>query len=161
MNNNELLRNLRRALAANENTMADIYAKSGRAISPDEMKQRLKHANEDGFAQCDDETAACFLEALIVHRRGPKPDQPPAELKLPLNNNLILKKLRIAFDLKEDDLRGILASVDVELSKQELNALFRRQDHKNFQPCDEGLLRGFLRGLVERERVKSSAPNTD
>ncbi len=161
MNHNELLRNLRRALAANETTMADIYANSGRSLSPDEMKCRLRHGNEAGFIQCDDETMACFLEALIIHRRGAKPDQPQPVLTLPLDNNLILKKIRIAFDLKESDLRQILDSVEVELSKQELNALFRRPDHKNFRVCDDSLLRAFLRGLVEQERNKPGSGSVE
>lgn len=69
-----------------------------------------------------------------------------------LTNNDILKKLRVALELKDDDIINILKLVDFEISKTELGAIFRRDDHPNYRPCGDQLLRNFLNGLVIHKR---------
>ena len=69
-----------------------------------------------------------------------------------LSNNDILKKIRIALELKDDDIVNILKLADFEISKSELNALFRRDDHPNYMPCGDQLLRNFLNGLITFKR---------
>ncbi|WP_241235161.1 DUF1456 family protein, partial [Pseudomonas aeruginosa] len=78
--------------------------------------------------------------------------RPLPPLELPLSNNMILKKLRVAFELKEEDLHAILASVDFPVSKPELSALFRKPGHSNYRTCGDQLLRNFLKGLTLRVR---------
>ncbi len=65
-----------------------------------------------------------------------------------LSNNDILKKLRVALELKDDDVIKILKLVDFEITKSEISALYRNPDHQNFKPCGDQLLRNFLNGLV-------------
>ncbi len=69
-----------------------------------------------------------------------------------LSNNDILKKLRVALELKDDDVIKILKLVDFEISKSEVNALYRTPDHQNFKPCGDQLLRNFLNGLIIYKR---------
>ncbi|MFK0999882.1 DUF1456 family protein, partial [Pseudomonas aeruginosa] len=83
---------------------------------------------------------------------APTPPPPLPPLELPLSNNMILKKLRVAFELKEEDLHAILASVDFPVSKPELSALFRKPGHSNYRTCGDQLLRNFLKGLTLRVR---------
>jgi len=91
---------------------------------------------------------------LIVRKRGPKEPQsgPAAKNEPPLNNNAILKKLRIALELKEDDMISIMQLVDIAISKSELSALFRNPGHKNYKVCGDQFLRSFLKGLTVRNR---------
>ena len=65
-----------------------------------------------------------------------------------MTNNDILKKLRVALQLRDDQIVDILALVDFKVSKPEINALFRNEDHPNFKPCGDQILRNFLNGLV-------------
>lgn len=65
-----------------------------------------------------------------------------------LTNNDILKKLRIALKLKDDDIIKILKEVDFEIGKSELSAIFRDENHSNYRPCGDQLLRNFLNGLI-------------
>jgi len=65
-----------------------------------------------------------------------------------MTNNDILKKLRVALQLRDDQIVDILALVDFKASKAEINALFRNEDHPNFKPCGDQILRNFLNGLV-------------
>ena len=69
-----------------------------------------------------------------------------------LTNNDILKKLRVALELKDDDILQILKLVDYEVSKSELTAIFRKEDHTNYMPCGDQLLRNFLNGLIIYKR---------
>jgi uncharacterized protein YehS (DUF1456 family) len=71
-----------------------------------------------------------------------------------MNNNDILKKLRIALELKDTDILDILKLAEFELSKTELSALFRSPDHRNYKECGDQILRNFLNGLIIRNRGK-------
>jgi len=65
-----------------------------------------------------------------------------------MTNNDILKKLRVALKLRDDDIIEILKLVDFPVSKSELSALFRAEDHPNYVECGDQLLRNFLNGLI-------------
>lgn len=69
-----------------------------------------------------------------------------------MDNNDIFKKLRIAFDMKDTDIKETLKLTDFEVSKSEINAIFRSKDHRNFKPCGDQLLRRFLEGIIIREK---------
>lgn len=65
-----------------------------------------------------------------------------------LSNNDVLKKLRVALKLRDDDIIEILKLVDFRISKSELGAFFRREDHPKYMECGDQILRNFLNGLV-------------
>ena len=69
-----------------------------------------------------------------------------------MNNNDIIKKLRIALELKDSDIIEILKLADFEISKAEVNALFRKEGHRNYKECGDQLLRRFLNGLITKKR---------
>ena len=69
-----------------------------------------------------------------------------------MSNNDILKKLRVALSLRDDDIIEILKLEDFKISKTELSAFFRSEDHPNFKPCGDQILRKFLNGLVTFKR---------
>jgi uncharacterized protein YehS (DUF1456 family) len=71
-----------------------------------------------------------------------------------MTNNDILKKLRIALNLKDTDIIDILKLADFEITKTELSALFRKEGHKNYKECGDQILRRFLNGLIIRNRGK-------
>jgi uncharacterized protein YehS (DUF1456 family) len=65
-----------------------------------------------------------------------------------MSNNDIMKKLRVALQLRDDDIVHICSLVNFRTSKTELGAIFRDKDHPNFKPCGDQLLRNFLNGLI-------------
>lgn len=154
MNNNELLRQLRRLLAVNESTLSEIYALSGHQHTADALRAQLRHENEEGFAACTHDTIAHLLDAIIKQRRDIDPN-PSTEQ--PLSNNQILKKLRIAYELKDDDMHRLLESEELSVSKQELKSLFRKEGHKNYRACPDKTLVGFLKALTQE--IKESQAN--
>ncbi len=154
MNNNDILRRVRYALDISNPGMIDIFKLSGCTLELPTLLKLLKKDDEDEFISCSNPLLSFFLDGLIIHRRGkrdsaetlqPKPD--PS-----LNNNAILKKLRIALDLKEDDMLAIMKLAGVIISKSELSALFRNKEHKHYKECGDQFLRNFLNGLTARNR---------
>ena len=65
-----------------------------------------------------------------------------------MNNNDILKKLRVALMLRDDQIVDILQLVDFRISKGEIGNFFRNADHPKFVECGDQVLRNFLNGLV-------------
>lgn len=65
-----------------------------------------------------------------------------------LSNNDIFKKLRVALKLRDDDIVQICALVDFKVTKSELGAIFRKEDHPKYMECGDQFLRNFLNGLV-------------
>ncbi|NTW99901.1 MAG: DUF1456 family protein [Geobacteraceae bacterium] len=162
MNNNDILRRLRYALDISNPVMIEIFQLSGCTIEQPTLIKLLKKEEEEEFISCSNPLLSFFLDGLIIHKRGrresdagqaPKPDTS-------LNNNAILKKLRIALDLKEEDMLAIMGLAGVKISKAELSALFRNKDHKHFKECGDQFLRNFLQGLTVRNRGVAAKLNT-
>jgi uncharacterized protein YehS (DUF1456 family) len=71
---------------------------------------------------------------------------------MPLTNNDILKKLRVALKLRDDDIIEILNLADFKITKSELGAFFRSAEHPNYKPLQDQILRNFLNGLIIYKR---------
>ena len=65
-----------------------------------------------------------------------------------LTNNDIFKKLRVAHKLRDTDIVKICSLVDFKVTKSELGAFFRKEDHPKYMECGDQILRNFLNGLV-------------
>jgi uncharacterized protein YehS (DUF1456 family) len=155
MTNNDILRRLRYTLNINDSTMIEIFKLADHEIEQSNLTGLLKKEDEEGFVNCSDDVLGFFLDGLILHKRGRKEIKPGETRKSDsrLTNNTILKKLRIALELKEDDMLGILKLANVDISKSELTALFRKEGHKNYKECGDQFLRKFLKGLSIRYRT--------
>jgi|TARA_B110000305_G_scaffold233225_1_gene289337 uncharacterized protein YehS (DUF1456 family) len=69
-----------------------------------------------------------------------------------LTNNDIFKKLRVALKMRDDDIVKVLSLVDFEITKSELGAFFRSEDHPKYMECHDQILRNFLNGLIIHKR---------
>lgn len=78
-----------------------------------------------------------------------------------MSNNDIFKKLRVALSLTNDDILKIMSLVNFKVSKSELGDIFRNNDHPNFKPCGDQILRNFLNGLVIYKRGPRPPKKTD
>ena len=155
MTNNDILRQLRYALNINDSGMIEIFKLADHEIEQSNLTGLLKKEDEEGFVNCGDAVLGYFLDGLILHKRGRKEIKPGETRKsdTQLTNNAILKKLRIALELKEDDMLAILRLAGVDISKPELTALFRKEGHRNYKECGDQFLRKFLKGLSIRYRT--------
>ncbi|MEN6586682.1 MAG: DUF1456 family protein [Sulfuricella sp.] len=154
MINNDVLRSIRYALDLSDAKVVAMIKLAERDVEPSDVASFLKKEDEEGFVECADDVLSAFLDGLIVHRRGKMEPRPETDRKPErrLTNNAILKKLRVAFELKEEDMHKVLELAGFGVSKPELSALFRQKGHKNYRACGDQLLRNFLKGLVIRLR---------
>jgi uncharacterized protein YehS (DUF1456 family) len=150
MNNNDLLRSIQDALKLDEATMIKIFQEAGREVGQSTVSGFLKTEKEDNYIPCANPIMAFFLDGLIIHNRGRQEGSPASAAKpvAELSNNTILKKLRIALDLKEEDMVGIFKMGGVTMTKHDITALFRKEGHKHYQECDDLLLRNFMKGVA-------------
>jgi uncharacterized protein YehS (DUF1456 family) len=154
MINNDILRAIRYMLDLSDARVVEIVqlADPGCALDKAAAQAYLKKEGEEGYAECPNPILARFLDGLVIFRRGRDENAPARPLEKRVTNNVVLKKLRVAFELKDVDMHQILESAGFPVSKPELSALFRQPDHKNFKLCGDQLLRNFMKGLTLRLR---------
>jgi uncharacterized protein YehS (DUF1456 family) len=140
--------------------MITVFAQADLTVSRSQVSNWLKKDDDPEQQPCDDRNLACYLNGLINEMRGKKEGtQPEPEDKL--NNNIIFKKLKIALNLKAEDILRIMALVDFTISKHELSAFFRKKGHKHYRECQEQILRNFLHGiqLEYRDETDKEGPS--
>ena len=93
-----------------------------------------------------DQETAVFLNGFIILKRGPKDGAKDIPEKI-INNNIVLRKLKIALNTKDTDMIEILDLAGLRISKPELSAFFRKPDHKHYRKCQDQFLRNFLYGM--------------
>jgi uncharacterized protein YehS (DUF1456 family) len=154
MINNDVLRSIRYMLDLSDGKVLEIIklADANFPIEKEGVQAFLKKDGEAGYVECSNAVLAHFLDGLVIQRRGRDESQPPRPIAKRVTNNVVLKKLRVAFELKDVDMHQILADAGFPISKPELSALFRQPEHKNFRLCGDQLLRNFLKGLTLRVR---------
>lgn len=154
MINNDVLRSIRYMLDLSDGKVVEIIrlVDADFAIEKADVQAMLKKDDEDGYVACSNRVLAHFLDGLVIHRRGRNDALPPRPVEKRINNNVVLKKLRVAFELKDVDMHQVFEDAGFPVSKPELTALFRAPDHHNFRLCGDQMLRNFLKGLTLRVR---------
>lgn len=146
MTNNDILRRIRYTFDFNDNKMIEIFAQADLMVTREQISDWLKKDDDPAFVACSDINLATFLNGFINEKRGKKEGaQPEPEKKL--TNNMIFRKLKIALNLKDDDVIELLVHADFQISKHELSAFFRKPGHKHYRECKDQILRNFLKGM--------------
>lgn len=151
MNNNDILRRLRYTFDLNDTKMMELFVIAGQEVTRTEISDWMKKDDDPLFKQLYDKQLAVFLNGLILDKRGKKEGETPVAEKS-LNNNAIFRKLKIALNLKDEDILKILTLAGMTFSKHELSALFRKPDQAQYRPCKDQVLRNFIHGLQIKYR---------
>jgi len=154
MINNDVLRSIRYMLDLSDGKIVEItkLADADFPIEKTDVQAFLKKDLDEGYQECSNRVLAHFLDGLVVHYRGRNDSLPARPVETRVTNNVVLKKLRVAFELKDVDMHQIFQDAGFPVSKPELSALFRQPEHKNFRACGDQMLRNFLKGLTLRTR---------
>lgn len=151
MTNNDILRRLRYAFDFNDKKMIKIFALADYDASREEISNWLKKEDHDDHVGIYDKHLAIFLNGFINLKRGKKEGEQPKPEKT-LNNNLILRKLKIALKLTDEDIVELLKLADLRVSKHEINAFFRKPGQRQYRQCKDQILRNFIHGLQIKHR---------
>lgn len=149
MNINTILSQIVAALGLKKTEVTEAFHLADFEISPHRITSILSEEGSRDYKPCTYEELGAFLDGLVLLKRGPSPKRQDNSTPIALTNNLILKKLRIALELKDPETEIIFALGDAMLTKQELKSLFRSEKHKNFRTCSDTLLEAFLEGIEE------------
>ncbi|MDQ8191679.1 DUF1456 family protein [Roseibacillus persicicus] len=147
MTKNDILRRLRYALQINDGQMAEIIGLTGEKVEAAQMSAWTKGEADEGHEELSDRMLCRFLDGLIIQKRGPRPDGSVAAPLEFLSNNEVLRKLRIAFEYRDEDMNKVFERVEFVVTKAELSSFFRKEGHRNYRKCPEQVLRKFLQGL--------------
>ncbi|MGK2945640.1 MAG: DUF1456 family protein [Desulfuromonadales bacterium] len=151
MTNNDILRRIRYILDLSDSQMISIFSLADHPVTREQISAWLKKDDDPAYQKCSDTKLAIFLNGLINDKRGKKEGaQPDPEKRL--TNNIIFVKLKIALNLKADDICEIMALANFPVGKHELSAFFRRPDHKHYRECKDQILRNFLKGAQLKYR---------
>ncbi len=146
MTNNDILRRIRYTFDLSDSQMIAIFSQADHEVTREEISDWLKKDDDPAFKDCCDTRMAIFLNGFINKRRGKREGaQPKPETRL--NNNIIFTKLKIALNLKAEEIIELLALAGFHIGKHELSAFFRRPDHKHYRECKDQILRNFLKGV--------------
>ena len=156
MTNNDILRRLRYTFDFSDSKMIGLFALADHHVTRAQISDWLKPDDDPAYQSCNDTTLALFLNGLTIDRRG-KQEGPQPRPEKRLTNNLIFRKLKIALNLRAEEVLEILKLANFRLSKHELSAFFRRSGHKQYRPCKDQILRNFLRGLQLRYRPQEGS----
>lgn len=160
MNNNDILRSIRYTLDLGDSQMIAIFGQAGQQVTRGQISDWLKKEDDPACQPIRDTELAIFLNGLIADKRGGQ-EGPQPEPEKRLTNNIVFRKLKIALDLKGEDIVEIIGLADLQLSQHELSAFFRKPGHKHYRPCKDQILRRFLKGLQRRYRPDTAAaPDT-
>ncbi len=151
MNNNDVIRNIRYIFDFNDDKMIKLFALADKECSRTEISAWLKKDEDPEMVVITDEQLATFLNGFINLKRGRKegPQIPPEK---ELNNNIILRKLKIALNLQIDDMVEIFRFVGMRVSPHEINAFFRKPGQKQYRKCLDQFLRNFIHGMQIKYR---------
>ena len=148
---NDILRRIRYAFDFDDSKMIALFGSADYQVTRAQISDWLKKDDDPAFQELSDTQLAIFLNGLINHKRVKKEGpQPVPETRL--TNNMIFMKLKIALNLKAEDVLEILALAGLRISKHELSAFFRKPDNKHYRECKDQILRNFLKGLQLKYR---------
>ena len=144
MQNNELLSSICSALDLSEEDLSALLA----LCNDQAGLQKESEPQASLLKECSNGQLRCVLEGLILAERGPRSDGSAPNINSDaLTNNDVLKKLRIALNLQQENMLLIFEEGGATLTDSELGALFRKEGNKHFRACSDELLLQFLGGF--------------
>lgn len=153
MTNNDVLRRLRYTFEYTDSKMMSFFKLADVEVTRAEVSDWLKSDEDEAFVELEDHKLAAFLNGLIVAHRG-KQDGKNIENERFLNNNDVLKKLKIAYELKSEDIIELFQLAGKKVSKHELSSFMRRPTQPQYRELMDQYLRNFLYGLQLKQKVK-------
>lgn len=157
MDNNDIFRRLRYTLGFNDFKMSEIFALADDPIKQAKVTSWLKKDEDKDFIKMPDVMLATFLNGLINQKRGKK-DGPQPVPETEIDNNIVFRKLRIAFNLQSEDILNLYELTDKKISPHELSAFFRKLGTSKYKECNDQYLRHFLNGLQVKYRDSDVTP---
>ena len=146
MTNNDILRRIRYVFDFDDANMINLFGLGNCNTERIQINNWLRKDEDPEMEILSDHQLISFLNGLIIAKRGPKDDGKPIETEV-LTNNIIFRKLKIALNLRDDEILAIMEKASFPISKHELSAFFRHPSQNQYRTCNHQILRNFIYGL--------------
>jgi len=146
LTNNDILQLIATTFELNSIALIDIFALADFTITDEQAITWLKAESDEAAETLSDTNLSVFLNGFINLKRGKRDGEQPLP-QTHLNNNMVFQKLRIALDLKTEEIVDIFQLAKFDLSKHEVTAFFRKPGNKHYKECRDKTLKKFLQGV--------------
>ena len=153
MTNNDILKRIRYIFDYSDEQMINIFDNAEYKVTRSLVTDWLKNEDHDDFKEIRDDQLAIFLNGLINEKRGKREGEQPKPEKI-LDNNIILKKLKIALNLKTEDITEAFKLAGQPISPHEVTAFLRNPKQAQYRPFLNQYLRNLFNGLQIKYRTK-------
>lgn len=151
MTNNDIIKRIRYIFDYSDEQMIAIFNSADYKVTRSLVTDWLKNDDHEEYKDIYDDQLAIFLNGLINENRGKKEGEQPKPEKI-LDNNIILKKLKIALKLKTEDITEAFRLAGKTISPHEVTAFLRNPKQSQYRPFLDQYLRNFLNGLQVKYR---------
>jgi uncharacterized protein YehS (DUF1456 family) len=151
MTNNDILKRIRYIFDYSDEQMINIFDSAEYKVTRSLVTDWLKNEDHDDFKEIHDDQLAIFLNGLINEKRGKREGEQPKPEKI-LDNNIILKKLKIALNLKTEDITEAFKLAGKPISPHEVTAFLRNPKQNQYRPFLDQYLRNLFNGLQIKYR---------
>ena len=154
MTNNDIIRQIRYAFDYSDTKMIELFALADLDVTRSQVSNWLKKEDHPAYQELTDNQLAYFLNGLINDKRGLK-EGVQMEPENRLNNNIKLRKLKIALNMRDEDIIKTMSLAGLRIGKPELSAFFRNPKHRQYRQCKDQFLRNFLHGIQIKYRSQN------
>jgi len=154
MTNNDIIRQIRYAFDYSDTKMIQLFSMADLDVTRSQVSNWLRKENHPAYQELTDKQLAYFLNGLINDKRGLK-EGAPMEPENRLNNNIKLRKLKIALNMRDEDIIKTMSLAGLRIGKPELSAFFRNPNHRQYRQCKDQFLRNFLHGIQIKYRTQN------
>ena len=151
MTNNDIIRQIRYAFDYSDTKMIQLFSLADLTVTRSQVSNWLRKEGHAAYQELTDKQLAYFLNGLINDKRGLK-EGAPMEPENRLNNNIKLRKLKIALNMRDEDIIKTMSLAGLRIGKPELSAFFRNPNHRQYRQCKDQFLRNFLHGIQIKYR---------
>ncbi len=148
MKPSEVIKYIKEALNLNRTQILHIYQLEEFPMDKERLDRILKNSSKKDSINATYEELGVFLDGLIQYKRK-ESKRDNQEDEVILDNNLIMKKLRAALNLKEYEIALIFELADFKISKSMIKDIFRAPNHPKYKEANDAILKAFLEGLIE------------
>ncbi len=146
MDNNDIFRRIRYTFDFDDYKMMELFELTDHKVRRADVSAWLKKEDVSTFQELSDLSLAIFLNGFIIEKRGKREGPQPIPEKQ-INNNIILTKLKIALNLKSEDIQEMFKLINKKISTHELSAFLRNPKKPQYRPCNDQYLRNFLSAM--------------
>jgi len=154
MTNNDIIRQIRYAFDYSDTKMIQLFALADLDVTRSQVSDWLRKEDHPAYRELSDHQLTYFLNGLINDKRGLK-EGVKMEPEKRLNNNIKLRKLKIALNMRDEDIIKTISLAGLRISKPELSAFFRNPNHRQYRQCKDQFLRNFLHGIQKKYRTNN------